>query len=361
MARLTPSEIRKNITEKMINALQQGTIPWRQPWSTSENVGVPRSFHANRRYTGINPLLLSLEAYAKGFHSCQWGTASSWTKYLGGVVKPGEQSSIVVLFRLFSMVDKNGKTKSIPWLTEFEVYNVEQIVAPTVAELLDGRCSPGGTSFVGMLLNGTGKGRAAMTSVGDLWKLVQKYVPKSKHPGAEAGRQELAELIHQRIDTKLQKYRVVEEIRNMDPGFEPADELIKATQANIHYGGTKAYYHKTADKVHLPRAITFDSISDFYETTFHELAHWARSSSRVPPKKLSTYAFEELVAEISACFVMMELGVPMADNMLEKSQSYVQGWLKHMQDDPKYIFEASQEASRVVDFLLAFTKQKAVA
>jgi antirestriction protein ArdC len=355
---MNPTEIRQKITEQMINALQQGTIPWRQPWIVSQNIGMPRSFHSNRRYTGINPLLLNMEAQSKGFQSCQWGTNLSWARYIGATVKSGEDASIVVLFRLIPNAGKN-KDKTIPYLAEFEVYNAEQVTAPSVAELLDGRCIPGNRSIVGKLLDPKSQlGRATKTTESELWKIVRKYVPKNQHP-KEGTCEQLAQLIHDCVEDKLQKYRVVENSRHQDPQYEPAEQLIKNAQAKIIFGGGSAYYSKCDDTIHMPNSQTFDSMTDFYETLFHELAHWARKN--FTSKKKFDYAFEELVAEISACFLLTEIGVPLADSMMPKSQSYVVNWLKHMQNDPKFIFEASQQAGKVVDFLLAFNKKKVAA
>jgi antirestriction protein ArdC len=44
--------------------------------------------------------------------------------------------------------------------------------------------------------------------------------------------------------------------------------------------------------------------------------------------------------------------------MMEKSQQYIAAWLKKMKDDPKYIFAASTQASKITDYLLTFIGKK---
>jgi len=50
----------------------------------------------------------------------------------------------------------------------------------------------------------------------------------------------------------------------------------------------------------------------------------------------------------------MEVGVPMAESTMHKSQGYLSSWLKAMQNDPKYIFSAATQASKITDYLLSF-------
>jgi antirestriction protein ArdC len=63
----------------------------------------------------------------------------------------------------------------------------------------------------------------------------------------------------------------------------------------------------------------------------------------------------ELVAEIGACYLARELGVPASDN-LTNHVAYLANWLKAMKSDPKFIFQASVLASRAADFILSFSR-----
>ena len=67
---------------------------------------------------------------------------------------------------------------------------------------------------------------------------------------------------------------------------------------------------------------------------------------------------EELIAEMAACFLATELGIPNAE-AIENHAAYVKNWLQSMKEDSNYIFKASRQASKVCDFLLSFLKQDA--
>ena len=72
------TQIRQQITQQIISALEQDLVPWRRPWSVSKNVGRPANVLSKRAYNGINPLLLELHALEHGFQSKWWGTFEQW-------------------------------------------------------------------------------------------------------------------------------------------------------------------------------------------------------------------------------------------------------------------------------------------
>jgi antirestriction protein ArdC len=61
------------------------------------------------------------------------------------------------------------------------------------------------------------------------------------------------------------------------------------------------------------------------------------------------YAFEELVAEIAACFLCRACGVP---TEWENHESYIVSWLRAMKNNTAYIIEASRDASKIADAIL---------
>ncbi len=374
--RQTPQEIRKKVTDMMISSIEQNVMPWRAPWAGSPNVGVPCNFHTKRRYTGINPLILIFSGMAMGYESRHWGTYNSWVKHLGAHVRKGETGTHIVLFKWLPqrdpqtrevLKDSNGRDKGFPYLTEYVVFNCDQIQAPDVSVLLDGRCKAGKWgSFVRTLLAPDSKAaRPNVTTLAELQTLADTYVPKALMPKeGKPTREQLAQLVHDGIDAKLDNYRAKPvEDRNADPDFGPAEEFIVATQADIRHGGAKAFYRPSADFIQLPPKRSFDTMSNYYGTAFHELVHWTEKDGRVGRKEGHEYAFGELVAEIGACFLLMELGIPLADEMTAHSRGYVKEWLKGMKDDTvvggvskgsKFIFDAATQAGKAVDYLLSF-------
>src|SRR5258708_11154303 len=66
-------EVYEAITNRMIKALESGTVPWRKPWSPATG-GRPRSMSTRQPYTGINTFLLAVESMDNGHTSPWWGT-----------------------------------------------------------------------------------------------------------------------------------------------------------------------------------------------------------------------------------------------------------------------------------------------
>ena len=62
------------ITTRIVEMLQQGTVPWRKPWNAS--AGEPRNLVSGKGYRGVNVFLLS----AMPFASPYWLTYLSLAK-----------------------------------------------------------------------------------------------------------------------------------------------------------------------------------------------------------------------------------------------------------------------------------------
>jgi len=146
------------------------------------------------------------------------------------------------------------------------------------------------------------------------------------------------------------------------PSVEPSEPFnpipaieskIKETGAIINHGGDAAFYMPSSDSIQLPNPSAFDSDSHYYATAFHELAHWTGAKHRLD-RQLDkgrygnpAYAFEELVAEISAAFLC-------ADYKIQgdlRHAGYIESWLKACRDDNKAIFKAAALAQKAADFI----------
>jgi antirestriction protein ArdC len=137
--------------------------------------------------------------------------------------------------------------------------------------------------------------------------------------------------------------------------YEEADRVIEATKADIRYGGNAAFYNRTHDYIQVPLREQFTA-AEYYETVFHELIHFTEHSSRLNWNRVGEgYAMGELIAEIGSCFLASELGIPNAET-LPNHASYLEHWLKAMAGDHRFIFQASSQASKAADFILAFSR-----
>ena len=124
------------ITARIVEMLEQGTIPWRKPWKAG--AGEPRNLVSGKGYRGINVFLLS----AMGFASPYWLTYRQATER-GGSVKKGSKGCPVVFWRWGDRnteqsedeADDKSRRKA-PLLRYYTVFNVDQcegITAPTEA------------------------------------------------------------------------------------------------------------------------------------------------------------------------------------------------------------------------------------
>jgi len=135
-----------------------------------------------------------------------------------------------------------------------------------------------------------------------------------------------------------------------------ADELIDRTGAVICHGGDSAYYSPARDVIQLPVAQAFVDIEAYYGTAFHELGHWTGHESRLKREFKGrfgdpAYAYEELVAELTAAFCCASVGI--ASYEREDHAAYLASWLKAIKDDPKAFISACGKAQAAADLILA--------
>jgi antirestriction protein ArdC len=113
-------EIYQAVTEKILAHLNQGTIPWRKPWTASGLV--PQNLATKRPYSGINQILLSIAAFTSPYY-----LTFKQVRELGGTVRKGAKSELIVFWKILQTKDaKTEETKKIPLVRYYNVFNVEQ-------------------------------------------------------------------------------------------------------------------------------------------------------------------------------------------------------------------------------------------
>lgn len=118
----TKLDVYQIITTRIISLLEQGTIPWKQPWV---DAGVPRNLFTKRPYRGINFwLLLSLQYEVNAFLT--WDQI----KTIGASVNKDEKGHIVVFWKNVKKqpeeLDEKGYPKTVPMLRYYKVFNIAQ-------------------------------------------------------------------------------------------------------------------------------------------------------------------------------------------------------------------------------------------
>lgn len=278
-------DIHAEITETIISKLETGALPWRKDWQDAGNGTPSMPRRANGEfYKGINVLLLWMTALEKGFSADQWMTFKQ-AKTAGGAVRKGERGTKIVFYKTLELEDENGEERKVPMARFYTVFNVQQI---------DG-------------------------------------LPEDLRPDLFDSADDID--TGTRCDADL-------------------DAFFSATGAQILIDGSQPRYNTVTDCIHMPSAKQFESAAGYYGTLAHELTHWTGAKRRLDrftnTVGKADYAFEELVAELGACFLTAAIGgAPDYDN----SAAYIGSWLRALRDDKKFIFKAAAAAQRAVDFI----------
>lgn len=290
----TRSNLYQDITDKIIAQLEQGTFPWVQPWgspSASASLGLPQNAATERNYSGINVLILWGAVFEAGYSSQSWLTFRQALK-LGGTVRKGERGVTVVYASRF--IPGEGKKKG-----QF---------APDTSK--DPRAIP----FLK---------RFTVFNLDQCDGLPEQVTAQSVPP-----------------DTSL---------------IEPkAEELIRASGIDFRIGGRRAFYSPADDYVRVPPPQAYFEPINWHRTALHECSHATGHETRLNRDQSGSfgskkYAFEELVAEMSAAFLCASLGiVPTV-----RHADYLASWLQVLREDNRAIVRAASQASKSADYLLA--------
>ena len=125
----------QEITDKIIAELEAGRLPWVQPWGSSAvqaPLAMPKNAATERRYSGINVLILWGAVVQHGFPGQSWLTFRQALS-LGGNVRKGERGTTVVFADRFipdqervRAREQGDEPNAIPFLKRFTVFNVAQ-------------------------------------------------------------------------------------------------------------------------------------------------------------------------------------------------------------------------------------------
>lgn len=106
------------VTQKILEQLDKGVVPWRRPWKSLTASGFPTSWTNRKPYRGVNLFLLAPGEYLT-FKQIQEH---------GGKVKKGEKSHIVVFYKMMEKEAENEEeeTRRFPYLRYYNVFEVDQ-------------------------------------------------------------------------------------------------------------------------------------------------------------------------------------------------------------------------------------------
>ncbi len=283
------------ITNRLIEKLEAGCVPWRKPW---RSIGAPRNLVSKKFYRGINVWLLTVQGYTSPY----WATIRQINE-LGGAVRKGEKATPVVFWRIYvdgvelkagepepeaQEAEEHGKRRFV--LRYFSVFNTEQCNLPA--------------------------------SVADKLALPEQR----KHDPIEACEKILA-------------------------GMPNAPEIVHA--------GDKAFYSPVTDRVTMPPRGLFESAGEYWATLWHECGGHATghpkrlnrdSIKEAAPFGSATYSLEECIAEMAAAYLCGIAGIE--NRTIDNSAAYLAGWLARLRNDRKFIIHAAAQAQRACDYVL---------
>lgn len=300
-SKMKTRQIYETVTNTIIDLLETHQLHWDRPWVLVDSENRPaRNPLTDHQYSGINQFILSAVMLKKTYPKNTWGTYKQIQK-AGGHVRKNEKS-VSIIFYKSSYRYKDGRHVSPEIVNQLSLADMRAMGIESVPVL---------KTF-------------NVFNVSQTEGLAEEFYKVNKAP----------ELFDWEKDEK-------------------AEDLITSTNAVIDYKKqSKAFYNPREDKITLPIRDQFKSAEGFYETILHELGHWTGHKSRLNREfgKFGSqeYAFEELIAELSAAFMCVSLGF---SKNISNNAAYLKHWLSILRQDNKAIFKAAASAQKASDLV----------
>lgn len=275
------------VTERICELLEQGTVPWHQPWNAE--LGMPRSLSTDKLYRGINVWLLGSAMCTSPW----WGTYQQISER-GGQVRKGEHGTLVVFWKKTERTvvdhDTGEETEQNGFILRYyRVFNAEQC---------DGLEVPG-------------------------------------IPGAEAREHEPIEAAQLIVDGYINRSDAPRLTYGGDRAcYAPRFDTLSMPQPDT-FENAEAFYstifhemtHSTGHASRLGR-------KDLLE--FHAFGD-------------ESYSREELVAEMGASMLSGLAGID--NVTLPNSAAYLSHWIKVLKGDARLVVVAAAQAQRAADWI----------
>jgi antirestriction protein ArdC len=278
------------ITDKIIAELEQGRVPWVQPWNAAAApLGLPKNAATGRAYSGVNVLILWIACMERGFTSHNWLTFRQALK-LDAHVKKGEKGTTAVYADRFvpyrereRAAETGDDPNAIPFLKRFTVFNADQ------CEGLPAEIAP-------------------------------PPAPQDQH------------LVLPQAEALIRATGADIRIGGSQAFYVPSADFIQVPPRSAFF-----------EPVNWHRTVCHEL--SHWAGAAHRLNRDLSGAFGSP-----SYAREELVAEISGAFVCAALSiVPTV-----RHADYLAGWLELLREDNRAIIRAASAASKAADYLLAF-------
>jgi antirestriction protein ArdC len=278
------------ITEKIINLLEQGIVPWRRPWT---GTGLPRNLVSMKPYRGLNYFLLSASKYISPY----WLTMRQANE-LGGHVRRSEESTAIVFWKVDDARDdvedagvneRDDKTRRRFLLRYYRVWNLEQCELP--AKML------------------------------------------AKLPKIETHQHDPIETA-ERIIAEMPDPPRIEYCGSM-AFYSPSTDCITLPPRELFTSAAELYcttYHELIHSTGSKNRLAREGLCE------------------AAPFGSPVYSKEELIAECGAAYLCAEAGISNA--VIDNQAAYLSGWLARLRADRKLLIHAAAQAQRATDYVL---------
>ncbi len=282
---------RAETTQKLIEALQNGTASWVKPWNGG---GAPQNAITGRKYTGMNTVILSTvgDKYDKGFDP-RWCTFKQAVKK-GWKIKKGAKGVHV------SYWDTAVKGLNLDAEAEAELeqavskYYFQKVYIVFHASQIEGL-----PEYAPKILNQEQR-------IAKAEELIKNSGADIRHGGFESFYDRSGDYIQ---IPEIEYFKTLE------------DYYATLLHELAHWSGAPERLNRKKGKI-------IGGACD------------------------EKYCREELVAEITSMFLSVDTGIIMTDEHFKNHAAYISEWIKLLSGDDNAIFKAAADASRAADFIL---------
>lgn len=272
------------VTNRIIEQLENNIVPWEKPWSGTIDGAFNRV--SKKPYSILNQMLLKYDNEYASFK--QW-------KDLGGHIRKGEKSEIVVFWKMYPIKEKQDDgteiIKTIPLLKYINVFHISQV---------DG---------------------------------VEPLKQKVTHDIEPIDKAE--KILN---DYWNRENITIEHVKGDKAFYSPMFDKIQLPLFE-QFKQSEEYY------------------STAFHESIHSTMKTSRCNRQEDRKGKvvsfgsEEYSKEELVAEVGSAQLMNIVGIETTKSF-RNSTAYIQSWLKVLRNDNKFIVSASSKAEKAVNYIL---------
>lgn len=272
------------VTNRIIEQLENNIIPWEKPWSGTIDGAFNRV--SKKPYSILNQMLLKYDGEYASFK--QW-------KDLGGHIRKGEKSEIVVFWKMYPIKEKQDDgtetIKTIPLLKYINVFHISQV---------DG---------------------------------VEPLKQKVTHDIEPIDKAE--KILN---DYWNRENITIEHVKGDKAFYSPMFDKIQLPLFE-QFKQSEEYY------------------STAFHESVHSTMKTSRCNRQEDRKGKvvsfgsEEYSKEELVTEVGSAQLMNIVGIETTKSF-RNSTAYIQSWLKVLRNDNKFIVSASSKAEKAVNYIL---------